>query len=74
MKRIGNLIQANLASSETKPSSDFDITKAYSFIEVNATADLSTTFFAMPVPVAGGGGVTLGSDKYSIGYKGVLGY
>lgn len=74
LKRIGNLIQANLASSETKPSSDFDITKAYSFIEVNATADLSTTFFAMPVPVAGGGGVTLGSDKYSIGYKGVLGY
>ncbi|MBT9776421.1 hypothetical protein GPL15_07880 [Clostridium sp. MCC353] len=74
LKRMGNLIQANLASSQAKPSPDFDLTRSYSFIEVNAAADLSTTFFGMPVPVTGQGNVTLGLDKYSIGYSGVLGY
>lgn len=74
LKRIGTLIEANLARSETSPSPDFKIDSAYTFIEVDASADLSTTFFSMPVPVRGGGSVTLGQDKYSIGYRGVLGY
>ena len=74
LKRIGTLIEANLAQSETKPSPDFKIDSAYTFIEVDAKADLSTTFFSMPVPVSGGGSVTLGQDKYTIGYRGVLGY
>jgi hypothetical protein len=74
LQRIGTLIEANLASSNTKPSENFKIDSAYTFIEVNATADLSTTFFSMPVSLQGGGSVTLGQDKYNIGYKGVLGY
>lgn len=74
LKRIGNLIQANLAASNTKPSPDFNITGAYSFLQVDASADLSTTFFSMPVPVAGGGGTVLGQDSYSVGYHGILGY
>lgn len=74
LKRIGTLIEANLADSATAPSPDFKIDSAYTFIEVDAKADLSTTFFSLPVPVSGGGGVVLGQDKYSIGYRGVLGY
>ena len=74
LKRIGNLIQANLAASNTKPSPDFNITGAYTFLQVDASADLSTTFFSMPVPVAGGGGTVLGQDSYSVGYHGILGY
>jgi hypothetical protein len=74
LQRIGTLIEANLASSNTKPSENFKIGSAYTFIEVDATADISTTFFSMPVPLQGGGSVTLGQDKYNIGYKGVLGY
>lgn len=74
LKRIGNLVQANLAASNTKPSPDFNITGAYTFLQVDASADLSTTFFSMPVPVAGGGGTVLGQDSYSVGYHGILGY
>lgn len=74
LKRMGNLIQANLAESKAKPVEGFQIGKAYTFIEVKADADLSTTFFAMPVPMKGGGGVSLGQDKYNIGYRGVIGY
>lgn len=74
LKRIGTLIEANLSKSASKPSPDFTIAGAYTFIEVDATAQLTTTFFSMPVPVKGGGSVTLGNDKYSIGYHGVLGY
>ncbi len=74
LKRIGTLIEANLSKSASKPSPDFTIAGAYTFIEVDATAQLTTTFFSMPVPVTGGGNVTLGNDKYSIGYHGVLGY
>lgn len=74
MRRMGNLIHANISLAGQNPVAGFDISQAYTFIEVDATADLSTTFFAMPVPVSGGGSVTLGNDKYSIGYRGVLGY
>ena len=74
LKRIGTLIEANLSRSSSKPSPDFTIAGAYTFIEIDATAQLTTTFFSMPVPVKGGGSVTLGNDKYSIGYHGVLGY
>ncbi len=74
LRRIGTLIEANLASSNTAPSGNFRIQNAFTFIELDAKADLSTTFFAMPVPVSGGGSVTLGQDQYAIGYRGVLGY
>ena len=70
LKRIGNLVQANVSAK----SDGFHITQAYSMLEIKAEADLSTTFFAMPVPVTSGGSVTLGQDKYSIGYHSVLGY
>jgi len=74
LKRIGDLIQTNLACSNAKPAPEFDIDEACTFIEIRADADLSTTFFATPVPLNGGGSVTLGQDKYNIGYTGVLGY
>ncbi len=74
LQRIGTLIEANLSQSETKPSPGFKINSAYTFIEIDANVDISTTFFALPVPQTGGGSVTLGQDKYTIGYRGVLGY
>lgn len=74
LKRIGTLIEMNLAKSETKPSADFAISKTRTFIEIKADARLSTTFFSIPVPVQGGGSVSLGQDSYSIGYHGILGY
>lgn len=74
LRRIGNLIQANVACSKKEGASDFKITQAYTLLEVNASADLATTFFALPVPTAGGGSVQLGNDSYQIGYRSVLGY
>ena len=74
LKRIGILIESNLAGSSAKPSPDFTINGAYTFLEIDATAQLSTTFFSIPVPINGGGNVKLGNDKYSIGYHGILGY
>lgn len=74
LKRIGTLIEMNLAKSETKPSADFTISGARTFIEIKADARLSTTFFSIPVPAQGGGGVSMGQDFYTIGYHGVLGY
>ncbi len=74
LQRIGTLIEANLTQSEAKPSKDFKLSEAYTFLEVKADADVSTTFFSLPVPVQGGGNVVLGQDKYTIGYHGVLGY
>ena len=74
LKRIGILIERNLAESETKPSPDFTISGARTFLEIKADAKLSTTFFSIPVPAQGGGSVSLGQDSYTIGYHGVLGY
>ena len=74
IKRMGRLIEANLASSETKPSPDFKLSEAATMLELSASAEIKTTFFAMPVPMSGGGSKVLGQDSYSLSYKGVLGY
>lgn len=74
LKRIGNLIQANLASTNDKPSPDFKITSACTFLELEADAELSTAFFAIPIPMTSGGSVKMGSGSYRIGYRGLLGY
>jgi len=72
LKRIGNLVQANIAVENKSKS--FNITKAYTMLEVKASADLKTTFFAVPLPVSGGGTSVGGQDTYKIAYHGILGY
>lgn len=70
LRRIGHLIEANLALSNTKPSENFKIKDTSTMIELKARADLQTTFFAIPIPGSSGSG----QDSYSISYHGVLGY
>ncbi len=74
LKRMGNLIQANLTATKNQPSPDFKINSAYTFLELKADADISTAFFAIPVPTVSGGGVKMGQGSYKISYHGVLGY
>lgn len=74
LRRIGDLVEANLVSSQTKPSPGFKISEAATMLELKASAEIKTTFFAMPVPMSGGGSKVLGQDSYSLSYKGVLGY
>ena len=74
LKRMGNLIQANLSSSNDKPSPDFKINSACTFLELKADADISTAFFAIPVPTVSNGGVKMGRSSYNISYHGILGY
>lgn len=74
--RIGNLIEKNMtyASNPYRSKNDkFTMAGAYTFIGVEAKADIRTTFFAMPVP-GSGGAKTYGADKYSLNYRSVLGY
>lgn len=77
LNRIGSLIEKNLNMADNpnrSKTTDFAMAKAYTFVGVEATADLTTTFFSMPVPTAGGGSATYGPDKFSVSYRGVLGY
>ena len=74
LKRMGNLIQANLTATKDQPSPDFKINSACTFLELRADADISTAFFAIPVPTVSGGGVKMGQGSYNISYHGVLGY
>lgn len=74
LERIGTLIEANLAKSKTKPSENFKLDQAYTFLEMKADAKIKTTFLSMPVPLQGGGEVILGQDSYQIHYRSVLGY
>lgn len=78
LKRIGNLIEKNLtldSNPNRSKNKNFTMKGAYTFVGVEATADLTTTFFAMPVPTAGNGSVTyLPDGKVPISYRGVLGY
>lgn len=77
LKRIGNLIEKNMTLSTNPDKSsnkNFKISQAYTFIGIEAEADLKTTFFALPVPTGTGGSKTYGPDKISLQYRGVLGY
>lgn len=77
LQRIGSLIEKNM-TLESNPNrsetENFTMAGAHTFIGVEASADLRTTFFALPVPSSGGGTVTYGSDKFPLTYRGVLGY
>ena len=79
LSRCAELIQANVSQKNAK----FDISKAYTMVEVNATVSIRTTFFNVPVTagVDADGNETyeldfgnIGSDRQKIKYVGVLGY
>ena len=79
LSRCAELIQANVSQKNAK----FDISKAYTMVEVNATVSIRTTFFNVPVTagVDADGNETyeldfgnIGSDRQKIKYVGILGY
>lgn len=79
LQRCAELIQANVSQT----NSAFNITKAYTMVEVNATVSIRTTFFDIPVTsgVDANGNPTydldfsnIGSGRQEIKYVGILGY
>ena len=79
LQRCAELIQANVSQTNTS----FNITKAFTMIEVNATVSIRTTFFDIPVTsgVDENGNPTydldfsnIGSGRQEIKYVGILGY
>lgn len=77
LNRISKLIEVNVGGT----GDDFKgtgvplkMSEAYTMLQVTATADLHTNFFALPVPDNHGGARKLGTDRYAISYTGVLGY
>ncbi len=79
LKRCAEMIQANMAQK----NSGFDISKAYTMIEVNATVSIRTTFFDIPISsgVDANGNTTydldfnnIGSGRQEIKYVGIIGY
>lgn len=79
LQRCAELIQANVSQTNTS----FNITKAYTMVEVNATVSIRTTFFDIPVTsgVDANGNPTydldfsnIGSGRQEIKYVGILGY
>jgi hypothetical protein len=79
LKRCAELIQANVSQTNAK----FDISKAFTMVEVNATVSIRTTFFDIPVTsgVDAEGNPTydldfsnIGSGRQEIKYVGILGY
>lgn len=79
LQRCAELIQANVSQTNTS----FNITKAYTMVEVNATVSIRTTFFDIPVTsgVDADGNPTydldfsnIGSGRQEIKYVGILGY
>lgn len=79
LQRCAELIQANVSQS----NSSFNITKAYTMVEINAKISIRTTFFSVPVTtgVDANGDSTydldfsnIGSGRQEIKYVGILGY
>lgn len=79
LQRCAELIQANVSQT----NSAFNITNAYTMVEVNATVSIRTTFFDIPVTsgVDANGNPTydldfsnIGSGRQEIKYVGILGY
>lgn len=79
LQRCAELIQANVSQT----NSAFNITNAYTMVEVNATVSIRTTFFDIPVTsgVDANGNPTydldfsnIGSGRQKIKYVGILGY
>lgn len=83
LKRCAELIQVNVQKGGEKADSQFDISKAYTMVQINATVSIRTTFFNIPVAtgVDENGNSTyeldfsrLGSDRIDIKYVGIMGY
>lgn len=79
LQRCAELIQANVSQKNTS----FNISKAYTMVEVNATASIKTTFFNVPVSTgvdAAGNPIydldfgRIGADRQNLKYVGILGY
>lgn len=79
LQRCAELIQANISQSNTS----FNITKAYTMVEINATVSIRTTFFDIPIssgvdangdPVYDLDFSNIGSGRQEIKYVGILGY
>lgn len=79
LTRCAKLIQANVSQQ----SPGFDISKAYTMIEMNGKVSVRTTFFSVPVSAgvdAAGNTVysldfgNIGTGRQSIQYIGILGY
>ncbi len=79
LTRTAEMIQANMAQQP----GNFDITKAYTMVEVNATISIRTTFFDVPVSSgvdAEGNPIyelefgNIGSGRQEVKYVGILGY
>ena len=76
LNRISKLIEVNVGGTGKFEGSGVPLkmSEAYTMLQVTATADLHTNFFALPVPDNHGGTRKLGTDRYAISYTGVLGY
>lgn len=79
LKRCAELIQANVAQEK----SSFDITQAFTMVEVNAEISIRTTFFDVPIttgvdavgnPIYDLDFSNIGSGRQKIKYVGILGY
>ncbi len=79
LERCAELIQLNV--SEASP--EFDITKAFTMVEVNSTVSIGTTFFDVPITsgVDATGNPTydldfsqIGSGRQEVKYVGIIGY
>ena len=79
LTRCAELIQANMSQN----NASFNITKAFTMVEVNATVSIRTTFFDIPITsgVDAEGNPTydldfsnIGSGRQEIKYVGILGY
>lgn len=76
LNRISKLIEVNVGGTGKFEGTGVPLkmSEAYTMLQVTATADLHTNFFALPVPDNHGGARKLGTDRYAISYTGVLGY
>lgn len=77
LNRISKLIEVNVGGTGDVfkgTGVPLKMSEAYTMLQVTATADLHTNFFALPVPDNHGGARKLGTDRYAISYTGVLGY
>lgn len=76
LNRISKLIEVNVGGTGDFKGTGVPLkmSEAYTMLQVTATADLHTNFFALPVPDNHGGARKLGTDRYAISYTGVLGY
>lgn len=77
LNRIGNLIEKNMkldTNPDKSANKNFSMAGAYTFIGIEAKADIKTTFFSIPVPTGNGSTRTYGSNTWPLGYRSLIGY